>query len=327
VFFSSLPCIGLDIGSWGVKLACVRRKTVVYHIEKFPRQNLPKKIVIDIIAKALSKMGVREKFVNTSIEGNEVIVRYANFPLMSKKNLLKTLNFEIEKYVPFKKEEISVDVEIIDRKFRKNQMLVVIVGAKRNLIEERVSIIKELGLEPFVVTTDCMALVSAFKKSSCFKPTVTIGLLDIGYKLSKLVIVKGGIPYFSRIINLGDFHFLSALIERYNLEIEEAEKFKCNLSDREKEVLSIFQRNFRNLPEEVQLSFDYCEHILGGVPTCLYISGGGAKTIFLKDFLKNYLNVEVHLWDVLESFHLNPSSEEKLFFNVAVGLSLTNRVF
>lgn len=324
--FFSVPCIGVDIGSWGVKVACVKKGRVFYYGEKFPTQDPPKKIIVEIIGRAISKMGVRERFVNTSLKGNEVMVRYVTFPLMDKKALLKTLHFEWEKYIPLKKEEVNLDIEIIDKKFKKNQMLVIIIGAKRNLIEEKISIIKELGLEPFVITIDCLALVEAFKRTPYFKSTSTVGLLDVGYKLSKLVIIKGGLPYFSRIINLGDINLLSVLMEKYNLKMEEADEFKQTLEGREREVLSIFQRNLRSLPEEIQLSFDYCEHIFKKLPTTLYICGGGAKTYFLAEFLRDYLNVEVYCWDVLEVFKLTPSQEERLMFNVAVGLSLNNRV-
>ncbi len=317
----SLNCLGLDIGEFSIKLAYFKKNRLFYFSERFKTPRPSKKVIIDTILNGLAKLNYKERFVVTSLKGEAVNLRFITFPLMSRSKLLNVLKLEIDKYLPFKREEVIFDVEILKREKRK--MSVLIVGTKNFIVEERLSIIKEIGLEPYLITTDSLALIEAFKRSKLYK-TETIALLDVGYSLSKLILIEKGMPFFSREIKIGDSQFLTSLCERFNIDEEKAQELKKELVPDSKEVELVLQRDFKKLAEEVQICFDYCEYSFKKNPSFLCISGGGAKFPFLKNFLSQYLNVSVYDWDLLEEFKVQ-SPHDRLLFNTVIGLALLGR--
>jgi len=319
----SLSCVGVDIGSFGVKIAYIKGRKLHYYTEKFKITPPPKKAIIDTITKGLSAIDYKEKerFIATSIKGKDVKSHYIEFPLMRRSELMNILDSEIEKYLLIKKEEAIFDVQILKK--AKRQMSVLIVGTKKFIVDERISLIKEIGWEPSLITTETLALTEAYKRSKVFSKTDTIALLDIGYSFSKLIIVEKGLPLFERNIEIGDAHFISSLCERFNIDEEKAQELKYTSFQNSKEIELILQRKFKPLCEEIQLSFDYYEYSFKKAPSLLCISGGGANIPFLKEFLSQYLNINIYEWDMLETFNIKPSNQEKLLFNVAIGLALS----
>ncbi len=317
----SLNCLGLDIGEFSVKLAYFKGNRLFYLSERFKFSHPSKKVIVDTILNGLAKLNYKEKFVVTSLRGDVVNLHYTTFPLMSKLKLLNVLKLEIDKYLPFKREETIFDVEILKKEKRK--MYVLIAGTRKSIIEERLSIIKEIGLEPYLITTDSLALVEAFKKSRFFSKDI-VALLDIGYSLSKLIFIENGIPFFSREIKIGDSQFLASLCERFNIDEERAQELKKEITSNSKEAELVLQRNFKKLAEEVQICFDYCEYSFKKTPSFLYISGGGARLSFLQKFFSQYFNLPVQEWDILEKFKIH-SSSDRLIFNTAIGLVLSGR--
>ncbi|RKY38798.1 MAG: hypothetical protein DRP76_03985 [Candidatus Omnitrophota bacterium] len=319
----SLPCVGVDIGSFGVKIVHIRGKKLYYYTEKFKIIPPPKKVIIDAITNGLSAIDYEEKerYIATTLKGKDVKSHYAEFPLMRYSELMNILNSEIEKYLLIKREEAIFDAQILKKE--KRQMSVLIVGAKKFIVEERISLIKEIGWEPYLITTETFALTEAYKKSKIFSKTSTVALLDVGYSLSKLIIVEKGLPLFERNIEIGDALFISSLCERFNIDEEKAQELKYSSFQSSKEVELILQRKLKPLCEEIQLSFDYYEYSFKKAPTSLYISGGGASFPFLKEFLSQYLNINIYEWDMLETFNVKPSYQERLLFNIAIGLALS----
>ncbi|OQX86811.1 MAG: hypothetical protein B6D55_05155 [Candidatus Omnitrophica bacterium 4484_70.2] len=319
----SLNCLGLDIGEFSIKLAFFKKNRLFYLSERFKTPHPSKKVIVDTILNGLAKLNYKEKekFVVTSLKGEAVSLRFVTLPLMSKSKLLNVLRLEIDKYLPFKREETIFDVEILKKE--KQKMVVLIAGTKNFIIEERLSIIKEIGLEPYLITTDSLALVEAFKRSELYK-TETVALLDVGYSLSKLILIEKGIPFFSREIKIGDSQFLASLCERFNIDEERAQELKKEVAFNSKEVELVLQRDFKKLAEEIQICFDYCEYSFKKTPAFLCISGGGAKFSFLKNFFSQYFNFPVYEWDLLEKFKIQ-SSHDKFLFNTAIGLALLGK--
>ena len=63
------------------------------------------------IKRALFRLPIKKKELALSISGQSVVLSYVNMPIMSHEEIVKAMNFELEKYMPFnKKEIIAIDV-------------------------------------------------------------------------------------------------------------------------------------------------------------------------------------------------------------------------
>ena len=68
-----------------------------------------------LVNKALHEIGPNVKKVYVSLADKDFIFRSLEMPLMNRKEIETSIDYEIEKYIPFKMEELEWDFEFMDR--------------------------------------------------------------------------------------------------------------------------------------------------------------------------------------------------------------------
>ena len=114
---------------------------------------------------------------------------------MTKEELSKSLQFEAEKYLPFKIEEIFFDWQVLEQSTEK--MKVLLCAVKKDFAEEKIKIVEEAGLEVQLIDIDTLCLANSF----CFNnpsESKTVCLLNIGTELTNLSIVRKGMSCLAR---------------------------------------------------------------------------------------------------------------------------------
>ena len=332
VFSPSRTYIGLDIGNFNIKIAQVKKR-------RFSKERVlsfaivpiggdkSKDRIIEAIKEACKNLGLDSKKVNLSIAGPCIMMRYIIIPSMSEKELSQSLEVELEKYIPYKGEDVVVDHRILT-KLSDNQILVLLVAAERKLINERVNLIKDAGLEPQLINVDALALIEAFRVILP-RPKGVVAILDIGYQLSKLVVMEDDIPYFSRDIETGEYDIIQMISEKMNIDFDLAKEWGYHPKDKLKEITEIVKPGIDNLLDELFLSFEYCERNLEKKVEQLYLSGGGSKVKVLLESIEKNPNLKIDFWESTQGFKISPSiTNEELkeyspLLAVAIGLALS----
>lgn len=145
--------IGLDIGNFSIKIAQIKKKrfsqnkvlsfaVVPIGGDKSPNQ------VIQAVKQAYKQGGFESKKVNISIGAPDTIIRYIILPAMTKSDLLKSLDFELERYIPYKKEDMVINSRILI-KISNNKMIVLLVAVESRFIQERITQIKKADYTDF----------------------------------------------------------------------------------------------------------------------------------------------------------------------------------
>jgi len=117
-------CVGLDIGSSAIKAIELRRwrgetRLVSFGIEPLPAQAIvdgaimDQSAVVDAIGRLKSTLGLRTKLVATAIAGHSVIVKKIVLPKMSRDELDQQIPTEAEHHIPFKREEVDIDHQVV----------------------------------------------------------------------------------------------------------------------------------------------------------------------------------------------------------------------
>ena len=324
--------VGLDIGNFNVKAAQLKKDGDKFNLSGlgFCRVNSKdRKDVIEAIKKTVDEVKITTKKINASIFPEGVIVRYLLLPNMSTEELNKAMNFEIERYVPFKKEEVVSDYLILGEDTSKKNMKVLLVAAKQEFVDNRVSLIRDAGLEPELITIDSLVLRNCFRLNYPDKKDTTVGLLNMGSKLTNINIVRSDFSYFMRDVQIGGSNITYLIKEKLGINEAEAESMKCNLNaEKNQEIIKVIEPVLGNLLNEIYLSFDYYESEFGLVVDEIYISGGASNLSFIKEFLKENLGREIFQLDsrknlILES-DISPQKTESLFsfLPVCIGLAL-----
>jgi type IV pilus assembly protein PilM len=334
IFFANSMPLGLDIGSFSVKMAQVKTssfsKKMSLSFSLAPvRGDKSREKVIEAIKEAYRNLGADTKKVNISIYGQNIVMRYVVLPSMTKEDLHKSLEFELEKYIPYKKEDAVIEYYKLAN-LSDSKMIVLLVAALRRSVIDRVNLVKEAGLEPQSVNVDALVLSETIKTF----PTRTKGvvaLLDVGHRFSKLVVMENDVPYFSRDVITGEYNIMQAISNKLGVTYDNAKELGCNPGDKLDEITKAITYELNSLVDELSLSFEYCDRNLEKKVTRLFLTGGGSKVKILSEYLKKIPNLKIEFLDPVQNFKISSSiraedaallKEYSSLLSVAVGLAL-----
>ena len=166
--------IGLDIGSNVVK--CLRldlsgeRPTVTH----FAMADLPpeaivdgeimdRELVIETIREAADQAGLPSEPVATAVAGRAVIVKKIVMDKMSREDAREAIYWEAEQHVPFDIDDITLDFQILNEDIGADQMGLLLVAAKKDMILGWAELIRDAGFEPGIIDVASFANQNAWE--------------------------------------------------------------------------------------------------------------------------------------------------------------------
>ena len=311
--------VGVDIGSSALKVVALGpkralggRSVVGQHLIELGES--PESHVVAALKETMSALHLSLKDVNLSVSGQWVIIRIVEMPALKPDELKQALPFEAQRYLPFSTQDVVLDGAMLGPA-ETGKIWVLIVAAKRDLLERRIAWIKQAGLEPAVIDVDALAVANAFVAgTSSGKLTGTHALINVGAQLTNLVIFKDEVPYLVRDIPWGGVKLLRNAAEQ--LGSDEAQILAQLKPDGvvTQPLLDAMKVTTESLTVELQLSFDFFESRFGPPPAELMVSGGMSQCPGFLDALKAHVAQTVTQWVPIEGL----SSQ----FAVAYGLAL-----
>jgi len=237
--FGSKAAVGLDIGSSYVKAVQLRAvgKTGI-ELERFGLAEIQvdsKKrgdgahvaaAKVDAIKRALAQAHITAKQTVSAVSGESIIVRYIQLPNMPEAELRNALRWEAEEYIPFAIEDVNLDSVILGRSENGEKVDVLLVSAKKDLVNSHLNLIREAGLTPEIVDVDSFAFLNCFEVN--YTPSVNdvVALVNIGAEITSINIYIGGISRFSRDITIAGNTISKNIQAKLGLEWAEAEALK-----------------------------------------------------------------------------------------------------
>jgi type IV pilus assembly protein PilM len=348
--------VGLDIGSHSIKLVEIDNSKKGMILKSFGVVHLPKDTIVEGSIKEIERaasaiknlfknLNVKNKNVATAISGFSVIVKKINISKRNQTALDSSIQEEAEQYIPFDISDVNLDYEILKNEngiadeeengssHDSEVMDVMLVAAKKDIIEEYESLIQLAGLNPVVMDVDAFALQNAFE-SATGETSGCYAIINIGAEELGINAIKNGVSIFTRDSSYGGAQITEAIASQLEISYEEAEKLKLGgkeLEDRERVILEeIFTSMVSGWVQETSRALDFLATTYPDEKIeKIYLSGGASK---IPDFMK-YLEMETGI-PVEE---LNPFAglqiNEKIFdpkylsdmapqAGVAVGLAL-----
>ena len=102
-------------------------------------------------------------------------------------------------------------------------MSVLLVAAKRDLVEAKRHLLEEAGFPPSVIDVDAFALHNAFEANHPDAMHGTVALLNIGNEQTNLNILDEGVPILTRDLGVGTRRFREDVQREHGISGEEAE--------------------------------------------------------------------------------------------------------
>jgi type IV pilus assembly protein PilM len=321
MFFSKkYHLTGLDIGSGTLKAAEVVEGKKGRLLKQFAIQDLPPGVIEDGIIRdrdtasgALRELfranDLKEKNVAISIGGYSVIVKKINVQNMTEDDLQDTIQLEAEQYIPFDISDVNLDFQILgENPHNANQMEVLLVAAKKEMIEDYVNLVQLAGLNPCVIDVDAFALQNIFE--ICYEPAEeSVALIDIGASKTSLNILKDNASVFMRDVSLGCAQINQKIASLVGCEPAEAEQIKK--SDQSAQISS---EDLRQIISSVVA--DWCSEIRRALDFFystypedqikrVVLSGGGANIREFRELLAAETSAEVETIHPFSGFQLS----------------------
>jgi type IV pilus assembly protein PilM len=167
--------IGLDIGSRAVKASEIVETKSGRCLKHFGMLDIAYGAIeegvikdADEVAASIRKLFNENSFktqnVAISIGGSSVIVKKISIQTMTEEQLQESINSEAEQYIPFDISEVNLDYQILgEAENNPDQMDVLLVAAKKEVIDSYVNLIQMAGLNPCVIDIDAFALQNIFE--------------------------------------------------------------------------------------------------------------------------------------------------------------------
>jgi type IV pilus assembly protein PilM len=241
--------VGLDIGSHAIKLVEIEDTKKGRILKNFGIIGLPQDAIVEgaikemeIVSSAIKtlykNLKIKNKSVVTSISGYSVIVKKISIQRRGEAELDASIQDEAEQYIPFDINDVNLDYEILSPpleqgadkkpegdKADKGLMDVMLVAAKKDIVEDYVSLLHLTGLSPAILDVDAFALQNAFELSSdnisgCYA-LVNVGAEELGINA-----IKNGVSIFTRDSSYGGYQINEAIMSKFDVSYEEAEKIK-----------------------------------------------------------------------------------------------------
>ena len=268
------------------------------------------------------------KEVRISLSAPSAIVRFINMPKMKEEDLKSSLRFEAEKYIPFNIKEVVIDASILDYPGEeKKEMRILFAAAKRDVVDSRLAMLKELGLSASIIDVDSFACFNAFCNfCGTFDESISTVLLNIGYTQTNLIILRGSQPFFTRDIQIGVRDVAKVISEKMATPKEKADDFIYKLGDNSAEVYEIAKPILDNLVDELRLSFGYYENQYGTSINEIYVSGGMARLNNIMGHFEGNFDVKTTTWNPFAKFEISSDIDAKYLeamqpqFAVSAGL-------
>jgi type IV pilus assembly protein PilM len=312
--------VGLDIGSRAIKIAEVLNKKKGRTLSKFGMVEIAPGLIEDgavkdpeIVAETIRDLfksyNVKESNIAISIGGYSVIVKKINVQNMEEEQLQETIQFEAEQYIPFDINDVNLDFQILgESEQNPNQMNVLLVAAKKEMINDYVNLTQMAGLTPCIIDVDAFALQNIFEINYEIE-NANVALIDIGASKTSLNILKGDNSVFMRDVSLGCGQINQKIASIVDCSLEEAELIKFGdktdkitpdeLSDIASTIVADWCTEIRRA-----LDFFYSTYPDDQIKQ-IVISGGGGNIKEFRQLLAVETSAEVKTINPFTNFHIN----------------------
>jgi type IV pilus assembly protein PilM len=340
-------CVGLDIGSSSVKVVQLKETSKGYQLVNFGIEPLPpqtivdgaimnQSAVVDAIKQLRLALKLKVKEVATAISGHSVIIKKIKVPPMTPEELEEQIPWEAEHHIPFSKDDVEIDHQLVNTQNAQGQMELLLVAAKKEVVSDFSMVIREAKLVPTVMDVAAFTIQNAFEVNYESNPEEAVALINVGAALSNINIVAGGTSAFTRDVTVGGNVFTEEIQKRLNVSHEEAEAWKIgSIGEGATDVLpseveAVLSEVADSVAGQFQRSLDFfLASSTDATISRIFLCGGAAKVSALQKALQEKARAQVEIMDPFARISIDEKKFDMNFLHqhaaeaaVAVGLAL-----
>lgn len=319
-------------------------------LEKFGQVALPDGAVRDgevvdanAVAHALKQLwshtGFSHKQVVLGVANQRVIVRQVDLPALPEKELKASLAFQVQDFLPMPVEQAVLDFHPVEEYGEPGQQRMLrglLVAAVREMVLSNVNAAQRAGLKVTSVDLTSFAVLRSLGSFGAADAD-TVALVDVGSRVTNIVVHRAGAPLFVRILLMGGQDVTDAVADTLGTTRQQAEAIKqapgLQGIDHEQQLTAgrALESTAAAFVDEVRSSLDYFASSApaGARLSRLVLSGGGSRLHGLAERLEAATRLPVSVGNPLSSLSVGRTglSSDQIDFvqplvAVPVGLAL-----
>ena len=344
--------VGVDIGSYAIKIVEIERNKKGRFLKNFGMIGLPQHTIRegdiveqDIVAEALKKL-----FKNLKIKNRNVAVALSGYPVMAKRITLPnaerdeieaTIHAQAEQYIPFDINDVNLDFDILEKEAvlsesddadEENSLDVMLVAAKKDVIDAYVNLLIAADLNPEVLDVDVFALQNAAELNLTDEKE-GYAIVNVGAEELGINTVVNGTSLFSRDSSFGGTQITELIMNQFDVDFKTAEEIKLgsvqdkpwdqNLETGISGVVSEWAQEIKRALDFVDTT--YSDKTIGKIFVC----GGSCRIKGFQKYLEAHTGLPVVELNPFSSLIPNQDLIDEEYLNqmapqacVAMGLAL-----
>jgi len=336
---------GLDIGNHSLKLVKLRHLKNGYYLEAAGiKELLPGTIegsdiknrdaLIDAISTLVNQCDPSTVEVVISMSGHGIISDKCIFKIDPGENAEEMILWEAGQRSPFDVDDITLDYKILHRKPNTDEVEVLLVAAKNQIMQNYIDLLYEAGLKPVIVDVVSFAVNNCWSlENAHYQDDGVVALVNIGHNLTNVTFVKDGVYHSSRDISTACDFYTKTLQRNLGIGNEEAANILKGRTNQSLD-LNVLRQSLDYASEElstgIDLAFSYFKSSeKSDTIDKVVLSGGGAYIPNIVSLLEKRHQTTVTISNPMGCLNYDPAlfgaQDPRKFsalFSVAVGLAL-----
>lgn len=304
--------IGVDFGSQSIKAVALSGRKGSFQVESCGEVATPKGAIVDYqiqnedavtkaVGQLLRTLGVRTKYVATSVSGSNVISKVVPIDATYDTDdaIADYIAREADQLVPFASEDVRLDFEVIGPNLNDSSKNDLLVCATRTAnVYDRMNVIAANGYEAKVIDVSVHALARAAcalvpglsdNSSKC------VALVDVGAVTMTFGVMVNGEVIYSRLQSFGGDNFTQNIAHFYHIPFEEAEKMKVQDRLPADAPTDVIPPHFSALTNQIKRNIQLFLSVAGSNAKIdmVVLTGGASQVPGLADHLATQLKKDV----------------------------------
>lgn len=305
--------LGIDVGSYSVKVAEIRRSFNTFHFTNYFEQKIQYNEVLsseESVAAALQSVlednALTWDACYAALPGTMVATRFIDLPFGSAKKIEQMMAFELEEYLPFIMEDVVLNYHVVESSKELSKILT--LYARKTDVAKTLAFLNAAGVEPRRLCAQGVELVNLVNMGLT-PPDASYALLDVGHRTTTVTICQGKRLAYTRTIALGGQHMTHAIAKLIDASEDEAERLKLEMGQAPTgtdlpsadSIPNKVTRAMGEILEDLVLNlrqtfFAYREQS-GQMIEGLYLCGGTTRLAGIDEFLSQRLQQNVTFID------------------------------
>src|SRR5262245_20904306 len=265
-----------------------------------------------VLREMMHELRIKSGAVNCALPAQSVFARFVKLPSLEHQKLEKIIAFEAQQNVPFPIDDVVWDYQVVGGGLDE-QIQVILVAIKHELLDEVNSAVEETGLQTATIDVAPMALYNAFRFSYPNVNDCSL-LVDIGARTTNVLFIEPR-RSFSRSLPIGGSAVTGAIAREFGESFEAAETRKkrdgfvglggayAEPSEHDiARVSKLARSTMTRLHAELMRSIShYRAQQQGCKPERIFLSGGTAGMPYMREFFHEKFQLPIEFFNPLRN--------------------------